>query len=79
MIEIFYLLALMWVGWLLLDGLRSGEVWVRGGSKDRFTRSLDINSFAHKVSRQGDPDMYWIHIILYLSAVIIFLWLLITK
>ena len=77
MINIFFLIFILWVGWLLLDGILTGEIWARGGSKDRFTRSLDMKSFAHKVDRKSDSTTYWFHVVFYVVAIgaILYFWL----
>lgn len=73
MTPVFYLLAALWTGWLCLEGFLSGEVWVKGGAKDRFTRSLDMHSFAHKVSRESSPFTYWFNLCFYFVAAVILL------
>jgi len=69
--QLFYVIVLLWVGWLLLDGLRTGEIWARGGSKDRYTRDLDMHSFAHKVDRRENPTVYWLHVLLYAALIVL--------
>lgn len=79
MIDLLYILALLWVVWLLIDGLLTKNIWVKGGAKDRFTRPLDMSSFAHKVNRSDSPITYWLHVVLYCSFIILVLYLLIYK
>jgi len=78
MINIFYSIAGLWVCWLLLDGLLTGKVWVKGGAKDRFSRSISMHSFAHKVSREESPIVYWLNIFLYIAFIALILWVMIT-
>lgn len=75
--NLFYLVVFLWVGWLLLNGLLTGSIWVKGGSSDRFTRSLDMHSFAHKVSRTEKPSTYWFIVVFYacINIFILFMWL----
>lgn len=68
MIKLFYLLVLLWLLWLLFDGLYTGQIWVKGGAKDRFTRALDMHSFAHKVDRHQQPATYWFHVAFYAAG-----------
>ncbi|MBX2878723.1 MAG: hypothetical protein KTR32_02265 [Granulosicoccus sp.] len=75
---VFFLLVTLWIGWLAADGLLTGSVWARGGAKDRFTRPLDMKSFAHKVNREDDPVKFWIYICFYLAAVVFFVVVLLT-
>jgi len=79
MINIFYILIGLWTSWLLFDGLITGKVWVKGGAKDRFTRSLDMHSFAHKVSREKNSFVYWANIFLYLAFVVFLIWVLLKS
>ena len=51
-----------------------GEIWVKGGASDRFTRSLDMRSFAHKVSREDEPFVYWFAVLLYVAFIGVLLW-----
>lgn len=73
-----YIVAL-WVAWLFLNGLLTGEVWVKGGAKDRFTRSLDMHSFAHKVSKNDNSFTYWIILVFYFVITIFLIWIAYTK
>ena len=68
--------AMLWVGWLLWDGLRTGEVWVKGGAADRLTRPLDMESFAHKVGRDESPWVYWLNMALFAAVELMGLYLL---
>lgn len=67
---------LLWLGWLLFDGLITQSVWVRGGVKDRYTRDLDMHSFAHKVSRAESPITYWIMMLLYTGFEVFLIYLM---
>ena len=71
--------AMLWIAWLLWDGWRTGEVWVKGGAKDRLTRSLDMHSFAHKVSREESPLVYWLNMALFASVEVMGLYLLFVR
>lgn len=59
------LLSMFFVAWLLWDGWQTGEVWVKGGEPDALTRKLDMQSFAHKVSREERPFVYWLNMALF--------------
>lgn len=39
--------AMAFLAWLRWNGRRTGEVWEQDGAGDRFTRELDMHSFAH--------------------------------
>lgn len=54
------LLSLVCLG-LLIDGLRSGRIWAKGGKKGE--PGEDWN--AHRVSRHTSPSEFWFHAILY--------------
>lgn len=73
--QILYLLILLWIAWLVIDGLLSGAVWVKGGSEDRFTRNLDMRSFATKLHRTKYPVYYWLAIVFYSAAAVYFFYL----
>lgn len=75
MLTIFYIIVFVWVGWLLLDGLLRGEVWVKGGSTDRCTRELDMYSFAHKVYKNQNPMAYWLFLVFYAFIELLFAYL----
>ncbi|MGI1679880.1 MAG: hypothetical protein K6L75_14150 [Cellvibrionaceae bacterium] len=79
MISVLWYSAALWVSWLFLNGLITGEVWVKGGAKDRFSRSLDMESFAHKVSKQNSSFTYWFNMAFYFAAVFILIWVGYTK
>lgn len=64
--KILYIVGSIWVAWLLIDGVLTGGVWVKGGAKDRFTRDLDMHSFATKMRRDENPSTYWLVMVLYL-------------
>lgn len=76
MMKILIAASLLWVIWLLYDALTTGGVWVKGGSKDRFTRDLDMHSFATKKSRHEHPFIYWFMMLFYTGvAILLFLYL----
>ena len=60
------LISVVVVAWLLWDGWQTGEVWVKGGAHDALTRKLDWQSFAHKVSREERPFVYWLNMALFI-------------
>ena len=74
MTSVLYLLVIAWIGWLLISGVLSGEIWVKGGVKDRFTRQLDMYSFAHKVNRETNPTTFWIYVGLYSGCLVLLIW-----
>ena len=79
MMSIFYVVFILWVGWLLVDGLLTGKVWVKGGASDRFSRSLDMQSFAHKVDKKDSPAIYWLNVVFYLGAILFASYIWATK
>jgi len=77
--KLFFLVVFFWIGWLLFHGLLTGSIWVKGGASDRFTRSLDMNSFAHKVSRKENPNTYWFNVLFYTCINLLLLYILIQQ
>jgi len=63
------------LAWLVLNGLRSGSVWVRGV---RDAGSADPRDWATAVSRQTSPLGYWLAIGFYSAALLFVLWALIA-
>ena len=68
MVALFILFVIGALGYMIVDGLVTGAVWVRGPR-----RGFSFTQIAHKRSREDEPVSYWIFMGLYsLGAV----WLL---
>jgi len=63
------------LAWLVLNGLRSGSVWVRGA---RDAGSADPRDWATPVSRETSPVGYWLAISFYSASLLFVLWALIA-
>ncbi len=66
------LLVVCALAFLIIDGLASGAVWVKGTRTGLFT----FRHWAHKRSRDEDPWPYWFALSFYGVALICLCWLL---
>lgn len=56
----FVFLVAALLAYLVIDGLITGKVWVRGARS-----GISLKQWAHKRSREEEPASYWVFITLY--------------
>lgn len=70
---LFYLIVVLFTGFLLIEGWLTQGVWVKGCNKGLFASIIDMESWAVKKHRKSEPDAYWIFMGFYAIVFIFFL------
>ena len=71
---LFVTLVLLILCYLVADGLLTRSVWVKGAREGAFS----FRHWAHKRSREDEPQSYWFVIAFYSASILMLLWLLIS-
>jgi ABC-type branched-subunit amino acid transport system permease subunit len=72
--SVFVALVILLLFGLVLDGLLTRSVWVKGGRNGIFS----LRNPAHKCAREDEPYSYWFAMIFYSVAMLLLIWLLIS-
>lgn len=59
---------------LVLDGILTHSVWVKGSRTGLFS----FRNVAHKRAREDEPHSYWFALIFYSVAMLLLIWLLMS-
>ena len=71
---LFIILVTLILCYLVVEGLLTRAVWVKGARKGAFS----FRQWAHKRDRDEDPHSYWFAIIFYSASILMLLWLLLS-
>ena len=71
--SLFYLLGLLFTGFLLIEGWLNQAVWVKGCSKGLLASVIEIDSWAVKKYRKTEEREYWFFMGFYAIAFLFFL------
>jgi len=74
---LFYLMVVLFTGFLLIEGWLSKGVWVKGCNKGLLASVTEMESWAIKKYRESEPDTYWFFMGFYAIAFLFFLLLII--
>jgi hypothetical protein len=72
--SVFVVLVILLLFGLILDGLMTHSVWVKGSRTGNFS----FRNMAHKRGREDEPGSYWFAMIFYSVAMLFLIWLLIS-
>ena len=72
--SVFVVLVILLLFGLVLDGLMTRSVWVKGSRTGNFS----FRNMAHKRGRADESGSYWFAMIFYLVAMLFLIWLLIS-
>jgi hypothetical protein len=72
--SLFVILVILLLCYLVVDGLLTRSVWVKGGRKAPF----NFRQWAHKRERDEEPRSYWFAMTFYAVSVLLLLWLLLS-
>lgn len=70
MVWFFLLIVVGSLGFMVVDGLLTGSVWVRGARK-----GMTFKQWAHKRDRDEEPISYWLFMSLYIAGIVWILYL----
>ncbi len=73
--SLFIVLVILLLCYLVVDGLLTRSVWVKGGRK----RPFSFRHWAHKCGREDEPRVYWFAMIFYAVAILLSIWLLLSE
>lgn len=71
--SLFYLLGLLFTGFLLIEGWFNQAVWVKGCSKGLLASVIEMDSWAVKKYRKTEEREYWFFMGFYAIAFLFFL------
>jgi hypothetical protein len=72
--SVFVVLVILLLCGLVLDGLLTRSVWVKGSR----TRIFGFRNMAHKRGREDEPRSYWFAMVFYSVAMLLLIWLLMS-
>ena len=72
--SLFVILVILILCYLVVEGLLTRSVWIKGPRRGAFS----FRQWAHKRSRDDDPQPYWFAIVFYSGAILMLLWLLLS-
>ncbi len=72
--SLFVILVILLLCYLVVDGLLTGSVWVKGSRKGPFS----FRQWAHKCGREDEPRSYWFVMGFYSVATLLLIWLLMS-
>ena len=72
--SLFVILVILLLCYLVVDGLLTRSVWVKGGRKGPFS----FRQWAHKCGREDEPRTYWFVMGFYSVATLLLIWLLLA-
>jgi len=72
--SVFVALVILLLFGLVLNGLLTRSVWVKGSRTGVFS----FRNMAHKRGREDEPNSYWFAMIFYSVAVLLLIWLLMS-
>ena len=72
--SLFVILVILLLCYLVVDGLLTRSVWVKGAR----TGAFSFRQWAHKRNRDDEPGSYWFAMSFYVVAVLLSLWLLVS-
>jgi hypothetical protein len=73
--SLFIILVILLLCYLVVDGLLTRSVWVKGGRK----RPFSFRQWAHKCERADEPRSYWFVLGFYAVATLLLIWLLLAE
>lgn len=74
---LFFFLATLFTGFLLIEGWFTQSVWVKGHSKSLLASVIEMESWAVKKNRNTEEKEYWVFMWIYAAAFLFFLLMLI--
>lgn len=72
--SLFIVLVILLLCYLVIDGLLTRSIWVKGGRK----RPFSFRQWAHKCGREDEPRSYWFAMVFYAVAILLSIWLLLS-
>jgi len=72
--SLFVTLVILLLCYLVVDGLLTRSVWVKGSRRGLFS----FRHWAHKRSRDDEQHSYWSAMVFYTVAAILLIWLLLS-
>ena len=72
--SLFVVLVILLLCYLVVDGLLTRSVWVKGSRRGLFS----FRQWGHKCGRDDDPRSYWFAMIFYAVAMLLSIWLLLS-
>lgn len=72
--SVFVVLVILLLFGLVLNGLMTRSVWVKGSRAGIFS----FRNMAHKRGREDEPRCYWFAMIFYSVAMLLLIWLLMS-
>ena len=72
--SLFIIQVILLLCYLVVDGLLTRSVWVKGGHK----RPFSFREWGHKCDREDEPRSYWFAMVFYSVAILLSFWLLLT-
>jgi hypothetical protein len=71
---LFVILVILLLCYLVVDGLSTRSIWVKGGRK----RPFSFQQWAYKCDREDEPHSYWFAMVFYSVAILLLIWLLLS-
>ena len=72
--SLFVVLVILLLCFLVVDGLLTHSVWVKGSRRGPFS----FRHWAHKSGRADEPNSYWFAMVFYAVAILLLAWLLLS-
>jgi NADH:ubiquinone oxidoreductase subunit 3 (subunit A) len=72
--SLFIVLLILLLCYLVVDGLLTRSVWIKGGRKKPFS----FRQWAYKCDHEDEPRSYWFAIGFYTVAILLLIWLLLS-
>jgi len=73
--SLFVILVILLLCYLVVDGLLTHSIWVKGSRKGAFS----FRQWAHKCDREDEPRSYWFAMGFYAVATLLLICLLLTE